>query len=251
MKRRLLIYIVRPALLIAFALSLCPTEVRANVIEEQLQEIGSIPNEETVVVQRKYTRKPWRREFTPVMLGGVPFGTVRKSLFGGAGYTLHFNDWLGWEMLSFVYTKTFFTNFTSDVNKGQIGSGTTCLEGAERPCINVDYQKLLYFLTTGFEISPFYGKLSTFSRFIAYAEPYIYLGGGLARTETNNYLVAVPGIGLRVFFKEWFSMRFEFRDYIYTEKFVQRSNGQDTSALRNNYAFMLSLSFWLPKMPAN
>lgn len=219
------------------------------MIEDQLAEIGSIPNEEIVVVQRKYTRKPWRSEFTPVMLGGVPFGTVRKTLFGGAGYTLHFNDWLGWEVLSFVYTKTFFTGFTGDVNKGQIGAGTGCLNNAAAPCISVDYQKLLYFMTTGLEISPFYGKLSTFSRYIAYAEPYLFLGAGMARTETSNYLVAVPGVGLRIFFKEWFSMRFEFRDYIYTEKFTQRATGEQVSALRNNYAFMLSLSFWLPKMP--
>jgi hypothetical protein len=73
-----------------------------NVIEKQLADIGGIPNEEVVVVQRKYTRKQWRHEFTPVALGGLPFGTVRRSLMGGASYTLHMNDWLGFESPPFT-----------------------------------------------------------------------------------------------------------------------------------------------------
>ena len=63
-----------------------------------------------------------------------------------------------------------------------------------------------------------YGKVSTFSRWLAYVEPYFSAGFGLAKTETNSYLAAYPGIGLRTFFTEWFSMRLEFRDYIYNEK---------------------------------
>ena len=42
----------------------------------------------------------------------------------------------------------------------------------------------------------------------------------------------------------------EFRDYLYTEKFKTRTvPPTDATALRNNYAVTLSLSFWLPKMP--
>ena len=59
-----------------------------------------------------------------------------------------------------------------------------------------------------------------------------------------------PSIGIRAFFKEWFSMKFEFRDYLYTENFQTRTTPPTaSSALRNNYAVTLSLSFWLPKMP--
>jgi outer membrane beta-barrel protein len=94
------------------------------------------------------------------------------------------------------------------------------------------------------QLTPFYGKLSTFSEYIAYIEPFFSLGGGLAKTETSNYLLVYPGVGFRLFFKEWFSMRFDFRDYIYVEHAT-------TDRLRNNYAFTISLSFWLPKMPTN
>lgn len=220
-----------------------------NVIEQQLEEIGSIPNEEVVVVQRKYTRKNWRHEFAPITLGGVPFGTVRRTLFAGASYTLHANDWLAWEAFNFTYTKNFFSSFTDDINVGQIGTGTDCQNG-NRPCVKPDFQKLLYFLTTGVQITPFYGKVSTFSRWIAYIEPYFTLGLGLAKTETDQYLTYYPGIGIRAFFKEWFSMKLEFRDYLYTEKFTSRTTaGAQESALRNNYAVMVAFSFWLPKMP--
>ena len=101
-----------------------------NVIEKQLQEIGSIPNEEVVVVQRKYTRKVMRSELTPISFGGVPFGTVRTTMFGGASYTLHLNDWFAIEPFEFLYSKNFFTSFTDDINNNKInqvaGHQTRC-----------------------------------------------------------------------------------------------------------------------------
>lgn len=213
-----------------------------NVIEKQLVEIGQIANEEVVVVQRKYTRKIWRHELTPVTLGGIPFGTVRRTLFGGASYTLHANDWLGFELINVAYTKNFFSGFTDDVNNNK--------ERPTQPEIRPDIQKLLLLATTGVQFTPFYGKLSTFSRWIAYIEPYFVLGAGVAKTETREYFTFFPGVGIRAFFREWVSMRFEFRDYIYTEKFLTRTNpSTETTATRNNYALIVSLSFWLPKMP--
>ena len=227
-------------ILIAFAPLLSLFAAEGNVIEKQLQEIGTIPNEEVVVVQRQYTKKDWRHELNPVSFGGVPFGTIRRSLMGGASYTLHMNDWFAWEGLSFMYTKSFFSSFTDDIN-----------ENNPAPDIKPDYQKLLYFLTTGVQLTPFYGKVSTLSRWIAYIEPYFGLGLGIAKTETNSYFTFYPAVGVRAFFREWFSMRLELRDYLYTEKYIDRNQAGSvpTSALRNNYAVMVSFSFWLPKMP--
>jgi outer membrane beta-barrel protein len=205
-----------------------------NVIEKQLQEIGQIPNEEVVVVQRKFTRKQWRHEISPVGFGGVPFGTYRRTLLGSASYTLHANDWLGLELFNFSYNKNFFSSFINDINSNKTGG----------PDAYLYYQKLLYFVTTGVQITPFYGKVSTFSRWLAYMEPYFTAGLGIAKTETNTYLAVYPGIGMRTFFTEWFSMRLEFKDYMYNEKQVDGS-----SQMRNNYAVTLALSFWLPKMP--
>lgn len=216
-----------------------PAIAATGLIEKQLQEIGSISNEEVVVVQRQFTRKAWRHEITPLTLGGVPFGTVRRTLFGGASYILHTNDWLGLELVNLAYTKTFFSSFTDDINANKTGNA---------PNIKPDFQKLLYFLTAGVQLTPTYGKVSTFSRWIAYLEPYFSLGFGIAKTETNSYLAFYPGIGLRAYFKEWLSMRLELRDYLYSERVVDRPNNIDTTALRHNYAVMLSLSFWLPKV---
>ncbi len=237
MKRLLAIYILVP---LVFA-PVCALSDETTQIEKQLAEIGSIQNEEIVVVQRKYTKKNWRHEFTPIQFGGVPFGTVRRTLLGGASYTLHASDSFAWEALNFAYTKTFFSGFTDDINANK--------EGPQAK-IKPDFQKLLYFLTTGFQWTPMYGKMATFSRWIAYVEPYIGIGVGLARTETASYVTFYPAIGIRAFFREWFSMKFEFRDYIYTERFQTRTSPPIAdSALRNNYAVALSLSFWLPKMP--
>lgn len=231
-------------ILLSVLLMFCERGMAAeNVIEKQLEEIGSIPYDEVVVVQRKYTRKAWRHEFTPITFGGVPFGTVRRTLFAGASYTLHANDWLGVELFNFAYSKNFFSSFTSDINDNKDPA-------ANQANIKPDFQKLLYFLTSGVQITPFYGKASTFSRWIAYIEPFFSAGVGIAKTETNSYLTYFPGIGVRAYFKEWFSMRLEFRDYLYTETFNARTAaGGTSSALRNNYAVMVAFSFWLPKMP--
>ncbi len=211
-----------------------------NVIEKQLKDIGSIQNDEVVVVQRQYTKKAWRHELTPIIFGGIPFGTVRRTLVGGASYTLHANDWLGLELFNFSFTKTFFSSFTDDINQNKVNPS--------QPNIRPDYQKLLYFLTTGIQITPFYGKASTFSRWIAYVEPYLGLGFGLAQTENASYFAYYPAIGARLYFKEWLSMKLELRDYLYTEQNVS-STINNTSGLRNNWAILVSLSFWLPKMP--
>jgi len=206
-------------------------------IEKQLEEVGSIPDEEVLVVQRKFTRKEWRHEISPLNFGGIPFGTVRRTMTSGGSYTLHLKDWFAWEGLNFNFSKNFFTSFTDDINSA---SGTKL-----RP----DPQRILYFLTTGVQLTPIYGKMSTLSKWIAYVEPYFGIGGGIAKTETDSYFTFYPAIGMRVFFREWFSMKFELRDYMYTEQTIDPQTQNRTPTFRNNYAVGLSLSFWLPKMP--
>lgn len=216
-----------------------PAYADDNIIEEQLQEIGQIPNEEVMVVQRKYTRKRLRHELTPAILGGMPFNSVRRTLYGGASYTLHINDWLGLEGM-FNYSQSFIGGFVSDIN-----------DNATRPNqnpINPDYQKLLYSVYVGAQFSPFYGKMATLSSSIAFLEPYFYLGAGIANTEKYLYPTVVPGIGVRVFFKEWFSLRLDFRNILYNERAISRVTGLEESGFRSNYMFLASLSFWLPKM---
>lgn len=222
---------------ITLTLGLASFGAETTEIEKQLSEIGSIPNEEVLVVQKKFTRKEWRHEITPVLFGGIPFGTVRRTMTSGGSYSLHLKDWFALEPINFTFSKNFFTSFTDDINSV---SGTNL-----RP----DPQRILYFLTTGVQFTPIYGKVSTLSRWLAYIEPYIGLGAGLAKTETDSYFTFYPAVGMRIFFREWFSMKLELRDYMYTEQTINPTNGTRTPNFRNNYAVGVALSFWLPKMP--
>ena len=52
-----------------------------------------------------------------------------------------------------------------------------------------------------------------------------------------------------VYFREWFSMKVELRDYMYTEQTITPGSQTRTPTFRNNYAIGLAFSFWLPKMP--
>lgn len=226
--------------LLALSLGVQVAHAAENMIEEQLQEIGSIPNEEVMVVQRKYTRKRLRHELTPITIGGFPFNPVRRTLFAGASYILHLNDTYAWEALNFSYTKNFFGSFIDEINTNKTRPNQNDIKS--------DYQKLLFSVSTGLQIAPFYGKMATFGKYIAFMEPYFAIGIGYSKTEQAGYVTATPGFGMRIYFKEWFSMRVELRDYIYTEKFIDRATGQKSSALRNNFAVIGALSFWLPKM---
>ena len=224
-------------LCLVFLTALLGVAAETTEIEKQLTEIGSIPNEEILVIQRKFTRKEWRHEITPLNFGGIPFGTIRRTMTSGGSYSLHLKDWFALEPVNFTFSKNFFTSFTDDINDA---SGTKL-----RP----DPQRILYFLTTGIQLTPIYGKMATLSKFIAYIEPYFGLGGGIAKTETDSYFTFYPAVGMRVYFREWFSMKLELRDYMYTEQTINPTTQARTPTFRNNYAVGLSLSFWLPKMP--
>lgn len=214
------------------ALCVCAA-VRAdeNLIEKQLEEIGTIPNREIIAVQKKYTRKEWRHELTPVSLGGIPFGTVRRTLTSGMGYTLHWSDAFATEA-NFIYTKNFLSSFTDDINNNN-----------PSPVIRPQVQNLVLIGSAGIQLTPWYGKMATFSRWIVYVEPFLALGVGLAKTDTNDYFAFYPGIGIRAFFREWVSLRIDFRNYMYNE------TSADGTSLRSNFTISASLSFWLPKMP--
>lgn len=233
----------RPLLLCALSIFLVGATAvgQRGVIEEKLAEIGSVPNEEIIVVQRKYTRKNWRHELTPFSIGGIPFGSIRRTIMGGARYTLHFNDKLAWEAFNFIYTKNFFSNFTDDINANPRPG---------QPPIRPDVQQLLLIATTGLQWTPFYGKIATLSEHIAYIEPFFSGGFGWSKTDLNNYLTFFFGAGMRVFFREWVSLNFELRDLMYSEDSVTRTvPAVETSNFRHNFAISLALSFWLPKMP--
>ncbi|NBT59997.1 outer membrane beta-barrel domain-containing protein [bacterium] len=224
-------------LISSFVFALSSFAAETTEIEKQLSEIGSIPNEEILVIQRKFTRKEWRHEITPLNFGGIPFGTVRRTMTSGGSYTLHLKDWFALEPVNFTFSKNFFTSFTEDINN------------ASSKNLRPDPQRIMYFLTTGIQLTPIYGKMATLSKFIAYIEPYFGLGGGIAKTETDTYFTFYPAVGMRVYFREWFSMKLELRDYMYTEQTINPTNQARTPTFRNNYAVGLSLSFWLPKMP--
>ncbi|NBX94000.1 MAG: outer membrane beta-barrel domain-containing protein [Proteobacteria bacterium] len=225
--------------LLVSALTLSAFGAETEEIEKQLSEIGSISKDEVLVVQKKFTRKEWRHEITPFLFGGIPFGTVRRTMTSGGSYTLHLKDWFALEPLNFTFSKNFFTSFTDDINTNSSPS----------PNLRPDPQRILYFLTTGVQLTPIYGKVSTLSRWLAYVEPYFGLGAGLAKTETDSYFTFYPAVGMRVYFREWFSMKLELRDYMYTEQTINPTTQERTPNFRNNYQVGIALSFWLPKMP--
>ena len=112
----------------------------------------------------------------------------------------------------------------------------------------LDTDRIVFLATGALILSPFYGKLATFSRHIGYFEPYAILGGGVARTEASVYPVVMPGIGLRFFFREWIALRAELRDYLFQAPVPYTTLA---TQLTSHYGVLFSLSFFLPKMPAS
>ena len=90
-------------------------------LEQQLKLQGAIGSNEVIVVEREYTSTAWRSELTPMILGGMPFGTYEEMLMGGASFALHVNSWLALEVPQFLYVHTFSGGILSDLRNNNPG----------------------------------------------------------------------------------------------------------------------------------
>lgn len=122
-----------------------------------------------------------------------------------------------------------------------------------------------------FTYVPLYGKFSGFNRFIFQWDAYILGGVGMMRTrpisvfdptirefpDWNTHVAFNAGLGIRIFLSRWLAAFFEFRNYMFLERFesanisiTERTNPdrwlQNGSTFFNNATMQVGFTFFFP-----
>jgi outer membrane beta-barrel protein len=175
-------------------------------------------------VQSRLFQKAGRHELSA--MGGLYASDLLSSsyLVGGA-YTFHFTEDLGLEA-SFGYARA----QSSLVRIVENDTSFTALR-LDTP-IYIYEGHLLWSLA--------YGKLRWFSSGISRFDLYLAFGGGVTDNQSAQGLTGSFGLGLKLFFGEWFAVRVDVRDQLMQQELLGHSE------IVNNLAATLGFSFFFP-----
>lgn len=178
-------------------------------------------------VRERLFQKALRHEIS--IMGGVyAADLLSASYLLQAAYTFHVTEDLGLEA-SFAYSQ-------SDSELARIienDRGITLIR-IEAP-VYVYQAHLIWTLA--------YGKLRWFGDGISRFDFNLAIGGGLTDNQTARGLTFSAGLGIKFFFDEWFSIRFDVRDQVLQQELL----GEST--IVNNVTATLGLSVFLPFSP--
>jgi outer membrane beta-barrel protein len=131
-------------------------------------------------------------------VGILPLDAFRKGLTLSGTYTLHFNHIFAWEIVrAYGVVVEFETNLNDDLNNLSISP--TAFETVE------------WAATSSFVFTPFYGKFAVVNRSLLFGEIFLVAGAGYGFLTNSSRVVVNAGGGLRFFFGEYFSLRFDIR----------------------------------------
>jgi len=85
-----------------------------------------------------------------------------------------------------------------------------------------------------------YGKLRWFSGAVSRFDLFFALGGGVTDNQTAEGLTLSAGLGLKMFFGQWFALRLDLRDQLLSQELL------GISQVVNNLAATLGFSVFLP-----
>lgn len=175
-------------------------------------------------VEARLFRKRFRHELS--VAGGLYASDLLSSfplVFGA--YTFHFAEAVGLE-LGFGYTR----QRSELIRAIEADRGIAVLQLDEPVFL---YQGHLLF-------SLAYGKLRWVGTTISRFDFYLALGGGFTDNETTRGATFSGGFGFKMYFGEWFGLRFDVRDQVLQQELL----GEATIA--NNLVATFGLSIFLP-----
>ncbi len=130
-------------------------------------------------------------------IGLLPLDAFTKGLTLGGSYTLHLSDQIGWEVINGFYSLKMNTGLRAQLMNFDL---------APTPFEVVDYM-----LTTNLLFSPIYWKGAWLNDSLVYGEIFGVIGGGFAQFTRSSRIAADAGLGVRVYFDQTFSLRFDIR----------------------------------------
>jgi outer membrane beta-barrel protein len=175
-------------------------------------------------VQKRAFQKSGRHELS--VNGGLYAADLLSSSYLLSGsYTYHFTEDLGLEA-SFGYTR-------ADSKLVRIVQNETSFTALRLNTPVYIYEGHLLW-------SIAYGKLRWFESGISRFDLHLALGGGVTDNQSAQGLTGSFGLGLKLFFGEWFALRVDLRDQLLTQELLGHSQ------IVNNLALTLGFSVFLP-----
>jgi len=218
--------------------------------EEKGAAAGTKQWQDIIVVPRKAVLKTGRLELAPFAGLTVNDPLIRHWGFGG--------------QLNYFFSDVFGVGLEGIYYKREI-TGTGGLIGLQYhrvPTLN----EMKWAASLDFSYVPIYGKFAFFNKSIIHWEASVIGGVGLTHTTIiprnpqddtfdNDDITPSLGIGGRIFLSQWLAVWFNFRDYIYPDKFENPNRmggtGADAKAnadtqIVNNLFLSLGASFFIP-----
>jgi len=175
-------------------------------------------------VQKRLFQKAGRHELS-VNGGLYAADLLSSSYLLSAAYTFHFTEDLALEA-GFGYTR-------ADSQLVRIVQDETSFTALR-------LRTPVYIYTGHLLWSIAYGKLRWFEGSITRFDLHLAFGGGVTDNQSAQGLTGSAGIGLSLYFGEWFSLRFDVRDHVMAQELLGHQQ------IVNNLAATLGLSVFLP-----
>lgn len=159
------------------------------------QDLDEAEGLRTLAVQQRHHHH--YHELT-VGVGLLPLDAFIKGLTVSGAYTLHFNHLFAWEI---VRAYGVVAEIESDLQDDLENLGIS----------PTPFEYVQWAATTSFIFTPFYGKFAVINRSLIFGEIFLVAGAGYGWLTNSQNVVVDAGGGLRVFFGEYFSVRFDIR----------------------------------------
>ena len=206
--------------------SVAPSQAEAQCIDEAIRDELNARRRYRGVRERIF-QKALRHEVS--IMGGVyAADLLSASYLLQAAYTFHVTEDLGLEA-SFAYTRA-----DSELVRFIENDRGISLVRIDAP-VYVYQAHLVWTLA--------YGKLRWFGDGISRFDFNLAIGGGLTDNQTSRGLMFSAGLGIKFFFDQWFSIRFDIRDQVLQQELL----GEST--IVNNLTATLGLSVFIPFTP--
>jgi len=215
------------ALVVGFAAPVAaawaPSTARGQCIDEAIRDELNARRRYRGVRPRLF-QKAGRHEISA--MGGLYAADLYSSSWMVQGaYTYHVTEELGLEA-SFAYTRSdseVVRIIEDDLNVSLLRESTD---------VYVYQAHVLWSLA--------YGKLRWFGDGISRFDLHLAVGGGITDNESARGLTFSAGLGLKLYFTEWFAVRFDVRDQVLQQEIL------GASRIVQNLTATLGLSVFLP-----
>lgn len=177
--------------LLSTALFLLLRAGTATAQEEILENPGV-----TFAVQERHFRL--NHELT-IGVGLLPLDAFYKGLTVDLGYTYHFTDYVGWQIVRGMYSYDVDTGLRDQLQR-DFGVSPTVFEQVQ------------WMVGSDLIWSPFYGKMTALNRQVTYIESFFLLGGTVVKTNTAFRPAINFGLGGRVYSDKHLSFRLDVTD---------------------------------------